>query len=164
MTSGASGAQQNLRKRLAASQNRVREGDRFARDRAVKCVIQNRYSRGRADKSMRGHGMLRLTWSSRASSEWPLPGSRLDEREWENATATALSRDYVVQEAIDLHTEQFPIFSDRDWKLRPMFVDTNPFLFRGNVCGAMIRLSSSPIVNVTSGGGETGFFGIEDAA
>jgi hypothetical protein len=90
-------------------------------------------------------------------------GSRLDEREWDNAIATALSGDYVVQEAIDLHTEEFPIFGDRDWKLQPMFVDTNPFLFRGNVCGAMVRLSNSPIVNVTSGGGETGFFVIEDA-
>jgi hypothetical protein len=37
-----------------------------------------------------------------------------------------------------------------------MFVDTNPFLFRGNVCGAMVRLSATPIVNVTSGGGEKG--------
>jgi hypothetical protein len=91
-------------------------------------------------------------------------GSRSDEREWDNAIATALSGDYVVQEAIDLHTEDFPIFSDRDWRFQPMFVDTNPFLFRGNVCGAMVRLSSSPIVNVTSGGGETGFFVIEDAA
>jgi hypothetical protein len=39
-----------------------------------------------------------------------------------------------------------------------MFVDTNPFIFRGGVDGAMVRLSDSPIVNVTSGGGETGFF------
>jgi glutathionylspermidine synthase len=90
-------------------------------------------------------------------------GSQLDEREWDNAIATALSGDYIVQDAIDLHTEVFPIFSDTDWKLQPMFVDTNPFLFRGRVCGAMVRLSSSPIVNVTSGGGETGFFVIEDA-
>ena len=42
-----------------------------------------------------------------------------------------------------------------------MFVDTNPFLFRGKVCGAMVRLSRSPVVNVTAGGGETGFFVIE---
>jgi hypothetical protein len=90
-------------------------------------------------------------------------GSRLDEREWDNAIATALSGDYVVQEAIDLHTEVFPIFSENAWRLQPMFVDTNPFLFQGKVCGAMVRLSSSPIVNVTSGGGETGFFVIEDA-
>jgi uncharacterized circularly permuted ATP-grasp superfamily protein len=90
-------------------------------------------------------------------------GSRLDERAWDDAIATALSADYIVQEAIDLHTEEFPIFSENDWSLQPMFVDTNPFLFRGNVCGAMVRLSSSPIVNVTSGGGETGFFVIEDS-
>jgi hypothetical protein len=42
-----------------------------------------------------------------------------------------------------------------------MFVDTNPFIFRGKVDGAMVRLSDSPIVNVTSGGGMTGFFVIE---
>jgi hypothetical protein len=90
-------------------------------------------------------------------------GSRLDERAWEDAIATALSGDYIVQEAIDLHTEVFPIFGENDWRLEPMFVDTNPFLFRGKVCGAMVRLSNSPIVNVTSGGGETGFFVIENA-
>jgi hypothetical protein len=27
---------------------------------------------------------------------------------------------------------------ETDWKLQPMFVDTNPFLFRGKVCGAMV--------------------------
>ena len=88
-------------------------------------------------------------------------GSRLSESEWDKAIATAMAEDYVVQEAIDLHTEMFPVFSQNDWKLQPMFVDTNPFLFRGKVCGAMVRLSSSPVVNVTSGGGETGFFVLE---
>ena len=43
----------------------------------------------------------------------------------------------------------------------PMFVDTNPFLFQATSSGAMVRLSGSPIVNVTSGGGETGFFVIK---
>jgi len=91
-------------------------------------------------------------------------GSRLSESEWDKAIATAMAEDYVVQEAIDLHTEMFPVFSQNDWKLQPMFVDTNPFLFRGKVCGAMVRLSSSPVVNVTSGGGETGFFVLEPEA
>jgi uncharacterized circularly permuted ATP-grasp superfamily protein len=90
-------------------------------------------------------------------------GSQMDEHAWNDAIASALSADYVVQEAIDLHTEIFPIFSDTDWSLKPMFVDTNPFLFRGRVCGAMVRLSSFPVVNVTSGGGETGFFVIQSA-
>jgi Glutathionylspermidine synthase preATP-grasp len=85
-------------------------------------------------------------------------GAQLDEQEWDNAIEIALSVDYIVQDALDLHPEVFPIFSETDWKLQPMFVDTNPFLFRGKVCGAMVRLSATPIVNVTSGGGETGFF------
>jgi hypothetical protein len=89
-------------------------------------------------------------------------GPHLDEREWDNAIATALSADYVVQEAVDLSPEEFPIFNQAEWKLQPMFVDTNPFLFSGKVCGAMVRLSHSPIVNVTSGGGETGFFVIHE--
>ena len=85
-------------------------------------------------------------------------GAQMEEREWANAIESALSGDYIVQDALDLHPEVFPVFSETDWKLQPMFVDTNPFLFRGKVCGAMVRLSETPIVNVTSGGGETGFF------
>jgi hypothetical protein len=85
-------------------------------------------------------------------------GPRLDQRAWDNAIAAALSADYIVQDAIDLRPERFPVFTDADWSLQPMFVDTNPFLFQGTACGAMVRLSDSPIVNVTSGGGETGFF------
>jgi len=90
-------------------------------------------------------------------------GPHLDERAWENAITRALSADYVVQDVVDLFPEEFPIFDQTDWKLQPMFVDTNPFLFSGKVCGAMVRLSNSPVVNVTSGGGETGFFVIEGA-
>ena len=85
-------------------------------------------------------------------------GSRMTDREWHDAIAIAVAGDYVVQDAIDLQPEHFPVFGESDWSLQPMFVDTNPFLFRGKVCGAMVRLSGSPIVNVTSGGGETGFF------
>jgi hypothetical protein len=91
-------------------------------------------------------------------------GPQLDESAWANAITTALSSDYVVQEAVDLSPEEFPIFNQTDWKLQPMFVDTNPFLFSGKVCGAMVRLSNSPVVNVTSGGGETGFFVIHEKA
>jgi glutathionylspermidine synthase len=85
-------------------------------------------------------------------------GAQLNDHEWDNAIKTALAADYIVQDALDLHPEMFPIFGETTWQLQPMFVDTNPFLFRGKVCGAMVRLSATPIVNVTSGGGETGFF------
>lgn len=89
-------------------------------------------------------------------------GDRTSVREWDAELSYALNGDYVAQEKIELQTEVFPIFSESGWGLQPMYVDTNPFLFGGAVEGVMVRLSDSPIVNVTSGGGETGFFVIED--
>lgn len=89
-------------------------------------------------------------------------GNCLNEAKWDDALQQSLSGDYVTQERLELQTEEFPIFNERDWRLQPMFVDTNPFIFRGQVHGAMVRLSDSPIVNVTSGGGETGFFVLEE--
>ncbi|HSE23320.1 MAG TPA: hypothetical protein VLB68_16755 [Pyrinomonadaceae bacterium] len=83
---------------------------------------------------------------------------------WDDALSAALEGDYVVQEKINLQTEVFPIFGESGWGLQPMYVDTNPFLFGGQVEGVMVRLSDSPVVNVTSGGGETGFFVIEGEA
>lgn len=91
-------------------------------------------------------------------------GDRLTSSEWDAVLAEALTSDYVVQEKVELRTEVFPIFGESRWALQPMYVDTNPFLFAGRVEGAMVRLSDSPVVNVTSGGGETGFFVIEREA
>lgn len=89
-------------------------------------------------------------------------GRSLPEGEWEEALTFALEDgDYVVQEALELKTEVFPVFDEERWSLEPMYVDSNPFIFRGKVDGVMVRLSDSPIVNVSSGGGETGFFVIE---
>ncbi|MGB8508593.1 MAG: hypothetical protein WCD76_09320 [Pyrinomonadaceae bacterium] len=88
-------------------------------------------------------------------------GRTASEAVWDEHLSRALSGDYVVQELIELHTEEFPVFDDEHWNLQAMYVDTNPFLFRGVADGALVRLSDSPIVNVTSGGGETGFFAIE---
>lgn len=91
-------------------------------------------------------------------------GERATASEWDAALAQALVADYVVQEKIELRTETFPVFNDSGWALQPMYVDTNPFLFAGRVEGAMVRLSDSPVVNVSSGGGETGFFVVEGEA
>jgi hypothetical protein len=88
-------------------------------------------------------------------------GDRASTAEWEIALSRALEDDYVVQEKVDLRTESFPVFDECGWAMQPMYVDTNPFLFSGRVEGAMVRLSDSPVVNVTSGGGETGFFVVE---
>ncbi|HEY0375907.1 MAG TPA: hypothetical protein VGC87_03025 [Pyrinomonadaceae bacterium] len=90
-------------------------------------------------------------------------GKSVSEGEWEAMMKVALAGDYVVQEAVELCREEFPVFDERAWAFQPMYVDTNPFIFRGRAHGAMVRLSGSPVVNVSSGGGETGFFVIEGA-
>jgi hypothetical protein len=89
-------------------------------------------------------------------------GAKASATEWDEAITHALAEDYVVQEAVELHTELFPVFGETAWGFQPMYVDTNPFLFRGRVEGAMVRLSASPVVNVTSGGGEAGLFILEE--
>jgi len=43
-----------------------------------------------------------------------------------------------------------------------MFVDFNPFLFQNEVEGALIRLSASSLLNVSSGGGQTALLVLED--
>jgi hypothetical protein len=88
-------------------------------------------------------------------------GSKAGASEWDDAITRALAGDYVVQEAVELHTELFPVFGETAWGFQPMYLDTNPFLFRGRAEGALVRLSVSPVVNVTSGGGEAGLFVLE---
>jgi hypothetical protein len=54
-----------------------------------------------------------------------------------------------------------PAYSDRVY-LDKLFVDFNPFLFQNEVEGALIRLSASSLLNVTSGGGQTALLVLED--
>jgi hypothetical protein len=81
--------------------------------------------------------------------------------EWERAIALALSRPYVVQERVPMTKHSITLFSDRV-RAEEVFIDFNPFLFNNEVEGALIRLSSSSLLNVTSGGGQTALLVLED--
>lgn len=87
---------------------------------------------------------------------WEMAGD-----DWEGAIAIALDKPYVVQERVHLKKVPMPAFSD-GVRMEEMFVDFNPFLFKNEVEGALIRLSSSPLLNVTSGGGQTALLVLED--
>jgi|SRR5580765_1384323 len=80
--------------------------------------------------------------------------------EWERAINLALERPYVVQQRVPLKKIPIPMFSDRV-RLEEMFVDFNPFLFHNKVEGALIRLSNSSLLNVSSGGGQTALLVLE---
>ncbi|HWS88761.1 MAG TPA: hypothetical protein VN282_17435 [Pyrinomonadaceae bacterium] len=131
---------------------RVEERKTTHEGRRVELVEHVRLHRGRfVLKPNDDYGGRGLTFGAKAS-----------EAEWDEALARALAEDYVVQEAVELHTEDFPVFNETAWGFQPMYADTNPFLFRGRVEGAMVRLSASPVVNVSSGGGEAGLFVLEE--
>jgi glutathionylspermidine synthase len=81
--------------------------------------------------------------------------------DWEDAITLSLERPYVVQQRVPLKKVAMPTFSG-GLRLDEMFVDFNPFLFHNEVEGALIRLSSSSLLNVTSGGGQTALLVLED--
>lgn len=81
--------------------------------------------------------------------------------EWEQAIDLALKRPYVVQERVPLEKIPMPTFTSHVW-LEELFVDFNPFLFHNRTEGALIRLSSSSLLNVTSGGGQTALLVLEE--
>jgi hypothetical protein len=81
--------------------------------------------------------------------------------DWEAALALALKRPYVVQERVRMNKQSVTSFSDRV-HAEEVFIDFNPFLFNNEVEGALVRLSSSSLLNVTSGGGQTALLVLED--
>ena len=81
--------------------------------------------------------------------------------EWQDAMSLAQDRPYVVQERAVITKVPIPTFGDRV-RIENMFVDFNPFLFHNEVEGALVRLSSSSLMNVSSGGGQTALLVLED--
>jgi hypothetical protein len=65
----------------------------------------------------------------------------------------ALHEAYVVQEAVPVPREQWPLALGGSLEMVDMAVDMNPYLFGGVVGGVLIRLASSALLNVTAGTG-----------
>jgi uncharacterized circularly permuted ATP-grasp superfamily protein len=88
-------------------------------------------------------------------------GWETDRQEWQEAINAALQKPYLVQERVVLEKTTIPAYSDRVY-LDELFVDFNPFLFQNEVEGALIRLSASCLLNISSGGGETALLVLEE--
>ena len=78
---------------------------------------------------------------------WTVP-----QPEWERALAAALDEPFVVQERVPVPRERFPVALD-GLKFLELAMDMNPYLFDGRAAGCLSRLSSSALLNVTSGAG-----------
>jgi hypothetical protein len=82
--------------------------------------------------------------------------------DWERAVEHALAASYVVQERAPVRKVLMQVWSEGRLGREELFVDFNPYLFRGEAEGALVRLSASSLCNVSSGGGETALVVLED--
>jgi hypothetical protein len=73
--------------------------------------------------------------------------------EWEREIESALRKHYVVQERVEVPSEEFPAWQDDALALVPLMVDTDPLLFRAEVGGILTRISGDPLLNVSAGTG-----------
>jgi uncharacterized circularly permuted ATP-grasp superfamily protein len=79
-------------------------------------------------------------------------GWTVDQSEWESATEVALTQSYVVQEAVEVPRQMFPVALDGVRELE-LAVDMDPYLFDGRATGCLTRLSAAALLNVTAGAG-----------
>jgi len=103
-------------------------------------------------KSVGGYG------GKEVSLGWRTPAS-----DWESKIAAAAQdRGWVVQERIDAPVESYPLLKD-GFESAPFRSDCSPTLMDGRMVGYLIRLSSSEITNVSSGGGAIPAFVVDEA-
>jgi hypothetical protein len=83
-------------------------------------------------------------------------GWTVDDPAWEAALRGALDQPYVVQERIVLPTEPFPSWTGAGVETYDRMVDVAPFVTWGErVDGALTRIATDPLLNVTAGGGSS---------
>lgn len=79
-------------------------------------------------------------------------GWTVGQREWERAIADGLASPSVVQEAVAVPKEPYPVDLG-GIRVMDLSLDLDPYLFYGRVGGALTRLSSAALLNVTAGAG-----------
>jgi len=78
---------------------------------------------------------------------WAVP-----REEWQRTVQKALEESYVVQEAVPIPRQLFPVVLGTI-RYVDFAMDMDPYLFNGRVSGCLSRLSSSELLNVTAGEG-----------
>ncbi|HEU0013001.1 MAG TPA: hypothetical protein VFQ45_04925 [Longimicrobium sp.] len=83
-------------------------------------------------------------------------GWLVSDEEWQVSVQRALERPHVVQERIILPTEPFPSVVDGRLEVYDRMVDLAPYISETDrVDGALTRIATDPLLNVTAGGGSS---------
>lgn len=89
-------------------------------------------------------------------------GWTVDDAAWAAALERGVADGAVLQRRVAARRLRFPTFDARGVQWEELGFDLNPFLFRGRVEGAMVRVSAGPLSNVSAGGGVTGLLVVDD--
>jgi uncharacterized circularly permuted ATP-grasp superfamily protein len=81
-------------------------------------------------------------------------GWTMTEDEWGQAITESLTSPFVVQWAVHLDQEKYPFYdSEHGVSFYDLTADLDPFVFGSDTQGALTRLSSVALLNVTAGTG-----------
>jgi len=105
-----------------------------------------------AEKVARGREKLVLKPNDEYGGKGVVLGWTVDQAEWEASIEVALTQSYVVQEAVEVPRQKFPVALDGVREL-DLAVDMDPYLFDGRATGCLTRLSAAALLNVTAGAG-----------
>jgi hypothetical protein len=105
-----------------------------------------------ADDAVRRRESLVLKPNDEYGGKGVILGWTTSQSDWERAIGTALSSPHVLQEAVPVPKEPYPMLIDGVRNVE-VSLDLDPYLFGGRVGGSLTRLSSAALLNVTAGAG-----------
>lgn len=83
-------------------------------------------------------------------------GWTVSQSEWEATLQERLQEPTIVQKKVTLPEEPYPSFVDGNVQIYDRMLDTDPYIWNGTyMSGALCRLSTAALLNVTAGGGST---------
>lgn len=83
-------------------------------------------------------------------------GWTVSQSEWETVLKERLSEPTIVQHKVGVPEEPYPSFVDGTVQIYNRMLDTDPYVWYGDyMSGALCRLSTAALLNVTAGGGST---------
>jgi hypothetical protein len=81
-------------------------------------------------------------------------GWETQQNQWEAALKTALAEPYIVQQRVQIPSEQYASLVEGRVEIYDRLIDTNPYIWYGDyISGCLTRLSTVNLMNVTAGGG-----------
>jgi len=90
-------------------------------------------------------------------------GKYSSDDQWKDCFEQATKKAFVIQEYVDIPEEEFPVLKENSSiTVENRKVNLNPFAIAGQYAGCLSRISQSPVINVSAGGGMVPTFLLKD--